>query len=267
MVGSINKCKCSEKIINFDCNDEDKSKNCSTVSGEPKNYTKFNKKEFCVVRKGKTYKELIQANQIKNKSDPCPDNYISCGIIDTLDRKLCVKDGEECPITIKNISKIYSYNEYKENFELFINEKNEDNAPIISLIEVGDNFPCMNYSEKVWKTYDANDRNNVTSCSNIGRKEFDDRFIQIEGFKTNKADFYENNDLDAYITNELRSLNVNLYGRVLFCLYYNSEEINYERMMEIQENVDTYRKAIAIITGVTVIIFIAPIALVFFVWE
>ena len=92
------------------------------------------KKNF-VLEKRKNYKELIQANQIKNKSDPCPDNYISCGIIDTLDRKLCVKDGEECPITIKNISKIYSYNEYKENFELFINEKNEDNEPIISLMK------------------------------------------------------------------------------------------------------------------------------------
>ena len=105
----------------------------------------------------------------------------------------------------------------------------------------------MNYSEKVWTTYDANDRNDVTSCSNIGGKEYDDRFIIIKGFKINKTDFYKNNDIDDYyITDELKNLPVYLYGRVLFGLDYNGENINYERMMEIQENVNTYGKAIKI---------------------
>ena len=147
--GSINKCKCPQKILNFDCKAEDK--NCTTISGEPKNYTKFNKKFFCVVRKGKTYKELIQENQIKNKNDTCPENYTSCGIIDTLYRKLCVKDGEECPITIKDIKDILpknnSFNKYltnnNNNLDLFLNDENDDNNnnTLISLIEVGENFP------------------------------------------------------------------------------------------------------------------------------
>jgi len=196
---------------------------------------KLYEKSFCVIRKGKTYKELIQENQIKNKNDSCPDNYIFCGIIDTLDRKLCVKNGEECPITIKNIA---------PTTESFINEENENNNKLISLIEVGENYPCMNYSEKIWTTYDANDRNDVTSCSNIGDKKFDDRFEQIKGFQIDKEKFYKNNDLEVYSDIEFKNLNVNLYGRVLFGLDYNGENINYERMMEIQENVNTYGKAI-----------------------
>ena len=214
---------------------------------------KLYEKSFCVIRKGKTYKELIQENQIKNKNDSCPDNYISCGIIDTLDRKLCVKNGEECPITIKNIA---------PTTESFINEENENNNKLISLIEVGENYPCMNYSEKIWTTYDANDRNDVTSCSNIGDKKFDDRFEQIKGFQIDKEKFYKNNDLEVYSDIEFKNLNVNLYGRVLFGLDYSGENINYERMIEIQENVNTYGKAIKTIIVVMFIVFAAPIALV-----
>ena len=257
--GSINKYQCKEE-----------NKNCTTISGEPKNYTKFNNTVFCVERKGKTYKELIQANQIKNKNAPCPDNYTYCGIIDTLDRKLCVKDDEECPITSQNITYALqnnSSNKYftnNNNLDLFINEESDINNTLISLIEVGEDYPCMNYSEKVWTTYDANDRNNVVSCSDIGGKELDDRFIQIEGFKINKSDFYKDNELDAYINEEIGKIEVNLYGRVLFGLNYNGEEIDYERMVEIQDNVTTYGKSVSIIVMVMFFLFVIPIALLVF---
>ena len=77
-------------------------------------------------------------------------------------------------------------------------------------------------------------------------KKLDDRFIHIEGFKIDKVDFYKNNGLEDYISIGLKEtpIPVNLYGRVLFGLYYNDETINYERMIEIQENVNTYGKAI-----------------------
>ena len=138
------------------------------------------------------------------------------------------------PITIKDIEpKTNLFNKYyKENPQLFLNDENENNNMIISLIEVGDDYPCMNYTEKVWVTYDGNDRNNVTSCSDIGGKKLDDRFIHIEGFKIDKVDFYKNNGLEDYISIGLKEtpIPVNLYGRVLFGLYYNDETINYERM-------------------------------------
>ena len=235
--GSINKCKCYERILNTECKPENSG--CYNISGDPKNYTKYDGKEFCVERKGKTYKELIKANQIKNKSEPCPEYYKSCGIIDTLERKLCVENGEECPITIKDIEpKTNLFNKYyKENPQLFLNDENENNNMIISLIEVGDDYPCMNYTEKVWVTYDGNDRNNVTSCSDIDGKKLIKQFVHIEGYKIDKVDFYKNNGLEDYISIGLKEtpIPVNLYGRVLFGLYYNDETINYERMIEIQK--------------------------------
>ena len=122
----------------------------------------------------------------------------------------------------------------------------------------------MNYTEKVWVTYDGNDRNNVTSCSDIGGKKLDDRFIHIEGYKIDKVDFYKNNGLEDYISIGLKEtpIPVNLYGRVLFGLYYNDETINYERMIEIQENVNTYGKAVHTIIILMLIVFGIPFALV-----
>ena len=61
--GSINKCKCYERILNNECKPENSG--CYNISGEPKYYTKYDGKEFCVERKGKTYKELIKSRQIK----------------------------------------------------------------------------------------------------------------------------------------------------------------------------------------------------------
>ena len=63
-----------------------------------KNYTVFAGKEICVIRKGDIFKELIDAGKIINKTQDCPGTSKSCGIIDTLNRKLCVDQNEDCPI-------------------------------------------------------------------------------------------------------------------------------------------------------------------------
>ena len=56
-------------------------------------------KKICVKRKGKSFKELIKSKQIISKNEECKGEFNkTCGIIDTLDRKLCVENNEECPI-------------------------------------------------------------------------------------------------------------------------------------------------------------------------
>ena len=56
---------------------------------------------------------------------------------------------------------------------------------------------------------------------------------------------------------------MNLYGRVLFGLYYNDETINYERMIKIQDKVSTYGNAVFITVKVTFFAFLAPFVLAF----
>ena len=95
-----------------------------------KNYTVFAGKEICVIRKGSILKDLINSGLIIHKTQNCKENYKSCGIIDTLDRKLCVNKDEDCPINKDDIDNFH------EN--LFISNKKLDSENKMYLNEEGD---------------------------------------------------------------------------------------------------------------------------------
>ena len=56
---------------------------------------------------------MLKNGQIIEKENNCNDNYKSCGIVDTLERKLCVKNSDSCPI---NRRMIEDNNTNNENF-------------------------------------------------------------------------------------------------------------------------------------------------------
>ena len=58
-----------------------------------KDYQIINSEYICVRKSDKTYFDYLIS-----KDKECPEYYKSCGIIDTLERKLCVKNGNICPI-------------------------------------------------------------------------------------------------------------------------------------------------------------------------
>jgi hypothetical protein len=102
---------------------------------------------MCVVREGDTFYDLIKSGKIIEKDKNCPDSDKSCGIVDTFDRKLCVnkKDGN-CLI---HEDKIKNVNLNQLNY--FLNEDSNKDK-IISIIQLSDDYPCMNFTEKNWKT-------------------------------------------------------------------------------------------------------------------
>jgi len=58
--------------------------------------TKINGNMFCHAKK--TYKELLYNGQIIKKGQECGTEYPkNCGIIDTLEQQLCIKNDEKCP--------------------------------------------------------------------------------------------------------------------------------------------------------------------------
>ena len=109
----------------------------------------------------------------------------------------------------------------------------------------------MNPSEKIFKTYDSNYKNKNESCSIINDKSNDDRYENLTNYITNKATLFRDNELEAFINEKLEKdqTPINLYGRVLYGLNIEDEDINFDRMNEIQDILNnSYSKVIFIIS-------------------
>ena len=74
----------------------------------------LNSQRFCY-KKLKTYKELLYDGQIIKQNENCKENYKSCGIIDTLNQILCVKNEENCPLKDIHFGKNSDLNSYTYN--------------------------------------------------------------------------------------------------------------------------------------------------------
>ena len=144
----IDKCQYEKQIKNYSCTEEDKE--YKTKEGiSPKNYTIFEGKEICVVRKKETYYHSIRAGKIIAKDKNYPENKKLCGIVDILEKKLCINKEEDCPINKTSINKFYEettlnnfilkINFDKDNIMNFLDEDNDENK-IISIIKLAMGF-------------------------------------------------------------------------------------------------------------------------------
>ena len=79
------------------------------------------------------YKNLLYKGQIIKNEEDCPEIYNwSCGILDTLNQKLCIKNEEKCPLCDVGIgqNKIldnYAYNKIDSTSDIYYNNENYDN--------------------------------------------------------------------------------------------------------------------------------------------
>ena len=251
--GTIDKCKCSETIKNFSCTGEEDS-SCHTIEGvKPKNYTIFEGKEICVIRKGDTYYNLVKSNKIISKDKNCSQTEKSCGVVDTFGRKLCVKIEEDCPINKNNIEKKFLYKFISkinnEKIMNFLDEKN-DEEKIISIIKLSYGLPCLNISSKNWTSYHPEEKYKSQECQPINGKTTDDRYEKFETFKTTKYNLYMDNNLSYYITDSLISDNktINLYGTNLIGLNILEDGYDYDKLLSIQDSLNTYTKIMDILS-------------------
>jgi hypothetical protein len=178
--------------------------NCQNIKGlEPKNFTVFNGTEICVSRKGDKYKDLIKSGKIIGKNQTCSEADRSCGVVDTLDRKLCVDKNQDCPININNINKIQeklfiSNNKLDIDNKMYLNEENNEEK-IISLIKLSDGYPCLRINEKNWKVYHPDEKVKSQTCSEINGQTTDNRYEKFNNYQTRKMDLYQDNKLDEFI--------------------------------------------------------------------
>ena len=265
--GTIDKCQWWNYLKDYACTKEDKD--CQTIAGvKPKNYTVSGGKEICVVRKGETYYNLVKSGKIISKDKNCPENEKSCGIVDTLERKLCVNKDEDCPLNITSIDKEYeeiNINKLISKINLdndimnFLDET-IDNNKIISIIKISDGLPCLNISEKNWKSYHPEEKYKNEKCYPINGKTLDDRYQKFEKFYTKKLDLYKDNDLGDYITDLLRNDEtiINLYGMNLIGIDVEEEGFNYDKIISFQELSNSCGKAMYIIAYIIIGTLVSP---------
>ena len=195
LITGINKGKCSREQRKFSF--------CKDIPSVPSKYfQRINSKKICVKRTKQTYKELLLNNQIIENNEKCKEGFKCCGIVDTLNRRLCMRKDEQCPLTIDDIN---------------YGKSNDDgNSQIISVFKITETKPCMYPNEKEWKTpYKLEFPNK--QCSPINNKKYDFRYEKLENFTTNKFDLYQNNKIIQYYPTDtflaLEREKVSLWGR------------------------------------------------------
>jgi len=177
---------------------------CKDIPEVPsKYYEKFDFKKICVKRTKETYRDFLLNKQIIEYNKKCPEGYKCCGIVDTLNRKLCMKLNEQCPITINDINSLDKNN-------------NNENSQILSIFKITETKPCMNPNQKDWENVYKLEYP-VKKCTKVNNNLYDFRYEKLDNFITNKYDLYENNDIihnypsDSY--RMLKLLKIYLWGR------------------------------------------------------
>jgi len=230
-----------------------------------KNYTVFAGKEICVIRKGDIFKELIDAGKIINKTQDCPGTTKSCGIIDTLNRKLCVDQNEDCPINKDDIDNfpvnLFTSNQKLDNDnKMYLNEEVEEKK-IMTSIKLSDGFPCIRSNESRWISYHADEYTRSEDCSYVKDKNTDDRYVKFERFRTNKTELYKDNGLDEFINEKTRQdpTIINLYGGPLIGMKLDKRNFNYEELLSIQKLVNSCSRVMKVFSIIMLGVLVGPL--------
>ena len=176
-----------------------------------------------------SYKDLLYNGQIKKE---CTGIYSkNCGIIDTLNQNLCIKENEDCPVNdvgigteISNKGGIYySYNE---------NEPNTNDKNIIGKVLLNDGQPCYRLNEKLWQKFvseEAGDEHLKCELEILG-KLTDERFkpqgdiTYDQLYRDNLGSNYD--DLFSNVKYKLSNNKVSLYVREFLGIDKECDEEN-----------------------------------------
>ena len=176
--------------------------------------------KFCF-NHNQTYRDLLYNDQIIKENESCKKYYQSCGIIDTLNQKLCIKDYEKCPL--KDIhfgqnSDLYSYS-YDSIYNISYNNDNyKEEKKIIGNIILNHGQPCLSVLEKLWKKFYSKEAGDghLKCKKKIKNMENDERYEDIGQISYKKL--YKENFEYLYIEQKklLKKINdekVTLYKR------------------------------------------------------
>ena len=195
----IENCSCHRIILPSKCPNQ---KGCISMEIPARNYTKINSNKFCVI-KSKKYSELLEDNNIILKNEKCPKNYKYCGIIDSLERKLCIKKENNCPLTISDISN---------------NIKGENKDIIIYKFKLDQKYPCIDLTQRNWNFHGHLKSLDKKCTHKIKHQLFNYEYNKLN-ITTSQYDLYKDNDILDYIKkydsnkSDLEKEEIFLFGR------------------------------------------------------
>ena len=86
-------------LIQHACNeDETRAKCVDYDSRDSINFIKYEGFSFCINEGKNVFEYKYYTENSVSKDEECANGFKSCGYLDTLDQKLCIKNDEECPI-------------------------------------------------------------------------------------------------------------------------------------------------------------------------
>ena len=183
------------------------------------NIEKINGKYFCY--KKILYKDLLYNGQIIKKEENCPEAYNkNCGIIDTLEQKLCIKNDENCPLYDVGIGIPPNNEDYETQGNIYYNknEYNPNDKKIIGKLILNEGQPCYSLNEKLWRKFippEVGDGHlkcelEIFNKLNDERYERKGDITYDELYKDNLGSYY---DLFIDKEEELKNQKVSLYKR------------------------------------------------------
>ena len=209
------------------------------------NIEKIDGKYFCY--KKILYKDLLYNGQIIKKEENCPEKFNkNCGIIDTLEQQLCIKNEDNCPLYDIGLGIPPNYEEYETQGNIYYNKNiyNSPNKKIIGKLILNEGQPCYGLNEKLWRKFISLEigDGNLKCKLEIFNKLNDERYERKgdityqELYKDNLGRYYNYFDEE-----ELKNNKVSLYKRELlginkFC--DEKKEIskdNYNKLRKNQE--------------------------------
>ena len=212
--GTIDGCDCEGNIFKGKCSPEKIENGCKHLfANDPINYSIFNSMSICVKRTKLNYGEYLKSNQVISNKKECTNTYNKyCGIIDTLGRKLCIKEEEDCPITINDIKN-------KNNFNLFENEVNSKaDEMLLASIKLFQYLPCVYPLEKFWNYYYVLEPSDQRCIFEINGKKYDERYEKLFNFSTDKLQLYNDNSITKKLKlteeelNKMKNDEIYLFG-------------------------------------------------------
>ncbi len=188
----------------------------------------------------------------------CKEGYKQCGILDTLNQILCLKENESCPINDFYIDSNEKSNpEYKviplkNNKYLHYTNSRINNSILIKLKLSENNEPCINPGEYSWNYHYELEPSSSRCQKSFLNSTVDYRYKFIDS--TNKYDIYKDNGiidktdhLPRYNRTIIQNENLNLYHRTYLgfekqCL----NDFSFEYLDSIKGKISTSRICIAI---------------------
>lgn len=227
--GTKEGCECNGIIYQQSCSDKQIENNCILLyENPPLNYTVFNSSFLCAKRMKIKYKELLKTNKIISSEETCPQNYKLCGVLDTLDRLLCVKDDETCPINTDTlrfqIFNLFNRNETLSTSYHYLNynlDSNNKTIPhLISSIKIIQFKPCINPNEKFWDYHYILEPEEQRCQTEIKGNSYDNRYIKLTDLPISKLELYNENliteklkDIKDISLNRIKNDPINLFSK------------------------------------------------------